>query len=61
MIFGVWGLGFGFWGLNVGMALMVILDLFPSGVLQLWDSMQNGYWHARELTYLMSGYALVVI
>jgi len=46
----------GFWGLNVGMALMVILDLFPSGVLQLWDSMQNGYWHARELTYLMSGY-----
>ncbi len=34
----------------------VILDLFPAGVLQLWDSMQNGYWHARELTYLMSGY-----
>lgn len=46
----------GFWGVNVGMALMVILDLFPAGVLQLWDSMQNGYWHARELTYLMSGY-----
>ncbi|MCB1149447.1 MAG: cbb3-type cytochrome c oxidase subunit I, partial [Chlamydiia bacterium] len=31
----------GFWGLNLGMALMVILDLFPSGVLQLWDAMQN--------------------
>lgn len=46
----------GFWGLNLGMALMVILDLFPAGVLQLWDSMQNGYWHARELTYLMSGH-----
>lgn len=46
----------GFWGLNVGMGLMVILDLFPAGVLQLWDAMQNGYWHARELTYLMSGY-----
>lgn len=46
----------GFWGLNIGMALMVILDLFPAGVLQLWDAMQNGYWHARELTYLMSGY-----
>ena len=45
----------GFWGLNVGMGLMVILDLFPAGVLQLWDAMQNGYWHARELTYLMSG------
>jgi nitric oxide reductase subunit B len=46
----------GFWGVNAGMALMVILDLFPAGVLQLWDSMQHGYWHARELTYLMSGY-----
>lgn len=46
----------GFWGLNAGMALMVILDLFPAGVIQLWDAMQNGYWHARELTFLMSGY-----
>lgn len=45
----------GFYGLNIGMALMVILDLFPAGVLQLWDAMENGYWHARELTYLMSG------
>lgn len=46
----------GFWGVNSGMALMVILDLFPAGVLQLWDAVQNGYWHARELSYLMSGY-----
>jgi len=30
-------------------------DLFPAGVLQLWDVLQNGYWHARRLTYLMSG------
>ena len=45
----------GFWGLNVGLALMVVLDLFPAGVLQLWDSLSSGYWHARRLTYLMSG------
>ncbi|HET6374118.1 MAG TPA: cbb3-type cytochrome c oxidase subunit I, partial [Candidatus Polarisedimenticolia bacterium] len=45
----------GFWGLNVGLALMVVTDLFPAGVLQLWDSLANGYWHARRLTYLMSG------
>ncbi len=45
----------GFWGLNIGLALMVILDLFPAGVLQLWDVMQNGYWHARELGFLMTG------
>ena len=45
----------GFWGLNVGLALMIILDLFPGGVIQLWDSVANGYWHARRLTFLMSG------
>lgn len=36
-----------FWGLNIGLALMVILSLFPGGVLQLWDVLTNGYWHAR--------------
>jgi nitric oxide reductase subunit B len=45
----------GFWGVNVGLALMVLLDLFPGGVLQLWDSVANGYWHARRLTFLMGG------
>jgi nitric oxide reductase subunit B len=45
----------GFWGLNVGLGLMVLLDLFPGGVLQLWDSLSNGYWHARRLAFLMGG------
>jgi nitric oxide reductase subunit B len=45
----------GFWGLNVGLALMVLSDLFPAGVLQLWDSLNNGYWHARRLGYVTSG------
>jgi nitric oxide reductase subunit B len=45
----------GFWGANTGLALMVILDLFPGGVIQLWDSIANGYWHARRLTFLMGG------
>jgi nitric oxide reductase subunit B len=34
---------------------MVLLDLFPGGVLQLWDSLTNGYWHARRLSYHLSG------
>lgn len=46
---------FGFWGLNVGLALMIILDLFPAGVIQLWDSVAHGYWHARRLTFIMGG------
>jgi nitric oxide reductase subunit B len=45
----------GFWGLNTGLALMIVVDLFPAGVLQLWDVLQNGYWHARRLSFLMSG------
>ena len=30
---------------------MVILQLFPSGVLQLLDVIKNGYWHARSLEF----------
>ena len=45
----------GYWVLNAGLALMGVLDMFPSGVLQLWDVISNGYWHARRLDYLMAG------
>jgi nitric oxide reductase subunit B len=31
--------------------MMVVLSLFPSGVLQLADVLENGYWHARSLAY----------
>lgn len=40
-----------FWGLNIGLAGMVVLQLFPSGVLQLLDVINNGYWHARSLEF----------
>ena len=45
----------GFWGLNLGLGLMMLLDLFPGGVLQLRDSLTHGYWHARRLAYTMTG------
>ena len=41
-----------FWGLNVGLGLMVLMNLFPAGVLQLSDVLQNGYWHARGPEYM---------
>lgn len=44
----------GFWGTNVGLALMLMMSLFPSGVLQVWDVAQHGYWHARSLDYIGS-------
>ena len=42
----------GFWGLNIGLAMMIMFSLFPSGVLQVRDVLVNGYWHARSLDYL---------
>jgi nitric oxide reductase subunit B len=41
-----------FWGLNGGLALMVICNLFPGGVLQFVDVLNNGYWHARGPEFL---------
>ncbi len=45
----------GFWGLNSGLMLMVLTDMFPAGVLQLADVVNNGYWHARELGFIDTG------
>ncbi|HZM00601.1 MAG TPA: cbb3-type cytochrome c oxidase subunit I, partial [Planctomycetota bacterium] len=44
-----------FWGLNAGLLLMLLLDLFPAGVLQLWESISHGYWEARDLTFTLGG------
>ncbi len=41
-----------FWGLNIGLALMVVTNLFPGGVLQFADVLNNGYWHARSPEFL---------
>lgn len=46
----------GFWGLNVGLALMILLNLFPAGVVQLYDVVQNGYAHARSPEFTMHGF-----
>jgi nitric oxide reductase subunit B len=45
----------GFWGLNLGLGLMMLLDLFPAGIIQLYDSISNGYWHSRRLAFTMTG------
>ena len=37
-----------FVGLNLGLLLMIVTNLFPGGVLQLYDVLQHGYWHARS-------------
>lgn len=50
----------GFWGLNGGLLLMVVLSLFPAGILQLMDVLENGYWHARSLVYTGSNMARIL-
>ena len=35
----------------MGLAMMIASNLFPGGVLQLYDVLQNGYWHARSAAF----------
>jgi nitric oxide reductase subunit B len=37
--------------LNIGLAWMAFVSLFPLGVLQLYESVDNGYWSARTLAF----------
>jgi len=43
-----------FWSLNAGLAWMALVNLFPIGMLQMFDSAQHGYWHARDLEFVLS-------
>jgi nitric oxide reductase subunit B len=45
-----------FWSLNIGLAWMVFATLFPIGLLQLERSVSVGYFEAREIKYLTTGY-----
>ncbi|MBI3946023.1 MAG: cbb3-type cytochrome c oxidase subunit I [Armatimonadetes bacterium] len=45
--------GISVWSLNIGLAWMAFVNLFPIGVMQLYDSYNTGYWHAREMAFLM--------
>ncbi|WP_394214097.1 nitric-oxide reductase large subunit [Brachybacterium vulturis] len=41
-----------FWSLNIGLAWMMFATLLPLGVLQLWASVNEGYFEARALGYI---------
>ncbi len=40
-----------FWGFNVGLAMMSLMSLVPGGFYQMWDVVQNGYWHGRSVEF----------
>lgn len=41
-----------FWSMNLGLALTVVLDLFPAGVHQLNATIEHGLWYARSLPFV---------
>ncbi|MBU6409211.1 MAG: cbb3-type cytochrome c oxidase subunit I [Verrucomicrobia bacterium] len=41
-----------FWSLNLGLAWMVFASLFPVGLIQLYHSVDYGYFNARSLKFL---------
>ena len=43
-----------FWGLNIGLIMMLVCSLLPGGFAQIWDAINNGYWHARSAEFTRS-------
>lgn len=43
-----------FWSINIGLLLMVFLDLFPAGLLQFKSVTENGLWYARSFAFIES-------
>ena len=44
-----------FWSLNIGVALMMFLDLFPAGLYQLSIVLEDGFWRARSQEIVTGG------
>jgi nitric oxide reductase subunit B len=43
-----------FWGLNVGLLLMFLTGLLPIGLVQTWQSFDQGLWFARSAAFYES-------
>lgn len=44
-----------FWSINLGLVFMVVLSMFPIGIMQAVASIQHGTWFARSPEFLQSG------
>lgn len=43
-----------FWSINIGLLLMVLLDLFPAGIWQFNTVVEKGLWYARSADFIES-------
>lgn len=46
---------FSFWSINVGLMLMVVLDLFPAGSIQFKAVVERGLWFGRSSEFVDYG------
>lgn len=46
---------FSFWSINIGLMLMVVLDLFPAGSIQFKAVVERGLWFARSTDFIDYG------
>src|SRR5690606_11737328 len=44
-----------FWSINIGLMLMVLLDLLPAGTIQFKAVVENGLWFARSEAFIGGG------
>ncbi|WP_186645646.1 nitric-oxide reductase large subunit [Fluviispira vulneris] len=43
-----------FWSLNIGLAAMVLISLLPVGLIQLFHSINTGFWYARSVEVMQT-------
>lgn len=48
-------INFSFWSINIGLMLMVVLDLFPAGSIQFKAVVERGLWFARSTEFIDYG------
>ncbi len=48
-------LKYAFWSINLGLIFMVVLSMFPIGILQAEASIKYGTWYARSADFLQTG------
>ncbi len=46
--------GISFWCLNIGLLLMIVLNIFPVGIIQMIASYNHGFWYARSYEFVHS-------
>ena len=47
-------LGFAFWAINIGMLMEIMLSLLPIGLMQTYQSVNEGYWYARSPEFMQT-------